>query len=118
MSETVFRIQDADGRGPFKPGFSSQWVEIRADHQNLKSWLDEFGPIQNELLVGEYAACGCKTIAQLKRWFTKAEYKRLRRLGYNAMRIEVGRILAESEIQCVFGSAHPLNKNTKIVRLY
>lgn len=28
----IYRVQDADGRGPFKPGFSRKWVIDRDDH--------------------------------------------------------------------------------------
>jgi hypothetical protein len=41
----VYRIQDKKGRGPYRPGFSSQWVEDRDDHDNLFPWYQEFGPI-------------------------------------------------------------------------
>ena len=47
---TVYRVQDADGRGPFKPGFSHQWVEERADHENLLPWFNILNNPQRLLL--------------------------------------------------------------------
>ena len=35
MTNLVYRIQDNEGRGPWKPGFSSQWVIEREDLENL-----------------------------------------------------------------------------------
>lgn len=114
----VYRVQDRDGRGPWKPGFSRKWIEPREDHENLPSWYAEFGPIHNRILYGEEMGSGCRTLEQLRRWFTRSEYKRLREYGYRAVKMEVGRILAESEIQCVFGRAKPLNEDVTGIELY
>jgi len=116
--ETVYRIQDKEGRGPWKPGFSHKWVEDRKDHNNLLPWYIEFGRIDKNLLVGEYSGSGCRTIDQLKRWFTKAEYKKLKKLGYKSVEIKVNRVLAESNIQLFFGRATPLKKSIKTINLY
>jgi len=96
--ETVYRIQDKDGRGPFKPGFSHRWVQSRDDHENLVPWFVEFGPIHKTICTFEVAGTGCESIKQLRRWFTKKEYKRLRGYGYMAVKMDVDRILASSEI--------------------
>ncbi len=119
MSEIVYRVQDLDGRGPWKPGFSRRWVEDRPDHDALLPWPLEFGTgILDRLLTGEAAGCGCRTLEQLRRWFTASEYKKLLGYGYRAVQMEVGRILAESEIQCLFGRAKPLREDVSSVELY
>lgn len=114
----IYRIQDKDGRGPWKPGFSSKWVEDREDHEKLLPWYVEFGPVHERLLFGEVGGSGCLTLKQLRRWFTASEYETLKKFGYYAVKMEVGRILAESDIQCVFGRAKPLNKDVEGVILY
>ena len=83
----IYRIQDKDGRGPWKPGFSHRWVEIRPDHNNLPAWYEEFGPLHNYISYGEHCGSGCKTIDQLRRWFTKSEYRTLLKYGYRAVRM-------------------------------
>lgn len=119
MSYTVYRIQDADGRGPWKPGFSKYWVKEREDHNNLIPWFQEFGPVhQTKALVGLHTGCGCRTQDQLRRWFLPEEYAVLRAAGYAAVRINVDMILAESEIQCVFQRASPLNLDASPFELY
>ncbi len=114
----VFRIQDVAGRGPWKPGFSRRWVEDRPDHDYLLPWFVEFGRVERLALVGEHVGCGCKTLEQLRRWFLPSEYATLLRYGYRAVRMEVGRILAESDRQCVFGRSKPLSEDVMDVDLY
>ena len=115
---TVFRIQDAEGRGPWKPGFSHVWVEDRPDHDNLVPWYLEFGDVTKWAIYGMALGTGCSTVAQLQRWFTPSEYSKLLGLGYRAVRMEVGRILAESDIQCVFERSKPLREDVEPIDLY
>ena len=98
----VYRIQDKDGRGPWKPGFSQKWIEVRDDHDNLPPWFYEFGPVHNKAFTWESVGSACLTIDQLRRWFTESEYRTLLRHGYKAVKMEASRILGSSEIQCVF----------------
>ncbi len=114
----VFRIQDSDGRGPWKPGFSLKWVEHREDHKNLQPWLFEIGPVHLKATRNEHVGCGCKTIEQLKRWITESEYKRLLGFGYKAVKMKIFRILGESKTQCLFARKIPLEENVKVFSLY
>lgn len=115
---TIYRIQDADGRGPWKPGFSRFWVEDRADHDLLIPWYREFGRVDGNAIVGMAVGCGCRTPEQLRRWFIPTEYSRLVAYGYRAVQMDVGRILAESSIQCVFERAKRLNHDVQEFNLY
>lgn len=114
----VFRIQDKDGRGPFRLGFSHVWVEDREDLGNLLPWFVEFGWVDRLLLYGEYGGSGCVALDQLGRWFTVSEYRTLVLFGYRSVKMEVGRLLAESKIQCFFGRAIPLSEEVVVVKLY
>lgn len=118
MSETIFRVQDADGRGPFKPGFSFSWVIDRDDHDILVPWYVELGPVHQTAIAGMYLGAGCRTLDQLRRWFIKPEYKKLLKFGYMAVAMEIGRILGESEVQLVFERSIPLNQKVTPVKLY
>ena len=102
MRVAVLRVQDGEGRGPWKPGFSYTWAEERADLDNLLPWYMEFGQVHLVRREGEHFGCGCMTVAQLRRWFTPGEYAFLVAHGYRAVRLEGCRVLAESAIQCVF----------------
>jgi hypothetical protein len=113
----VFRVQDKTGRGPWRPGFSHKWVEPRNDHKHLLPYYVEF----NQTLpryIQPHAGCGCSSIDQLKRWFTKSEYDALKRLGYSAVKIKADEILARSETQVVFRRNKPLSKAAVRFDLY
>ena len=118
MSKKIFRIQDSDGRGPWKPGFSLSWVEHREDHKNLMPWIIELGPIHSLAMAGEHVGCGCETIKQLKRWITESEYKTLLGFGYKAVKMGVFRILGKTDIQCLFTRRVPLKENIREFNLY
>lgn len=115
----VFRVQDKDGRGPWRPGFAQKWSgSYREDLQNLKPWYIEFGPIHLGLLTWEHSGSGCASLEQLRRWFTPEEYRRLLDLGYKAVCMDADRVLAQSEIQCFFARSRPLNEDVAVVKLY
>lgn len=65
-----------------------------------------------------HLGCGCKTIPQLQRWFVQEEYNRLKLFGYSCVSMEVGEILDESDIQCVFQRAKPMGEDVAPVNLY
>src|SRR5689334_8417241 len=119
-SSVVYRVQDADGRGPWRPGFSKRWVEDRPEEvfAMLKPWPLEFGPVHRRALFGMHLGCGCTSLDQLRRWFTPTEYTRLLTSGYRSVRMRVGRILAVSDVQCVFERAKPLAVDVEAVELY
>ena len=117
---TIYRIQDADGRGPWKPGFSHRWVADRpeSEYARLVPWIEEMGPVHRNALYGTHTGCGCRSLEQLRLWFLPVEYKKLLDFGYKAVQLSAGRILGESEIQCVFERAAPLNQDVQEVELY
>jgi hypothetical protein len=121
LKATILRVQDEEGRGPWRPGFSRLWVRDRADHDALIPWPQQFGMgiIQrSDRHAGSHFGCGCRTVEQLQRWFTAAEYETLTRYGYQAVRLDVDRILAESDIQLVFQRARPLRAGAEPFDLY
>lgn len=119
MSETIVRVQDHEGRGPFRPGFTLKWSEDRPDLDNLIPWPLEFGlEIRNRALYGMKMGCGCRTVDQLRRWFTESEYRTLLGFGYHAVEMEVGTVLAESHLQLIFSRSKPLNVDVVPFELY
>ena len=110
----VFRVHDSQCRGPFKPGFSSQWVIPRPDHDNLLPYFVEFKHI--DFYNGRNMAIGCRTIVQLRRWFTAREYRSLIQLGYHAVIVDDVNVVAESSTQSVFEYIPPMI--CKPIRLY
>lgn len=113
---TIFRIQDRNGRGPWRPGFSRQWVEERADHERLVPWMQDFPGLVIPRAAG--IGVGCRTLDQLRRWFTKSEYLTLRRHHYRAVALDRATVIAESDIQVVFTRAVPNNFGHRYIDLY
>ena len=115
---TVYRVQDSDGRGPWKPGFSHLWVEDREDHDNLPPWFVEFGRVDKRGIFGMTMGSACKSLDQLRRWFTASEYATLKRYGYRAVMVDEVRLLAQSPVQCFIQRVKPFNVDVVEVELY
>lgn len=118
MNERVYRIQDQDGRGPWKPGFSVRWAEDRPEHDELLPWYVTMGDVHKQAIVGMYMGSACVSLEQLRRWFTEREYRALLAFGYQAVSMEIGRILGVDANQVVFERAKPLNENVRHEQLY
>ncbi len=114
----IYRMQNAEGRGPWAPGFSHLWVVDREDHNRLPPITAEFSLDFYSLDRRWFYGTGCRTLEQLRRWFIPKEYRVLRNLGYNAVLMSVQTILAESDVQLVFRRGSPLNVGFQVVSLY
>jgi len=114
--KTIYRIQDKDGRGPWKPEFSDKWVREEPDI-SLLPWMMTMGPVHLKAEGYEMCGCGCLTKNQLKRWVTKEEYERLLGFGYKAVKLKA-RILGEDENQCLFARDDPFVNGAREFRLY
>lgn len=112
---TLWRIQDGEGRGPFKPGFSRVWL----DTEDRPGRADELPPIYEALGVkpgelwrlipeGMHCGCACRSAEELAEWFSRPERRRLRRYGYDVVVFEPDLILAEPPKQVVFAMHRPL----------
>lgn len=114
---TIYRVQDMDGRGPWKPGFSHQWMDKDiGDRNHILSWIEEFGlDVLKSARKDQIFGCGCTSLEQLSKWFTPTERRRLQQLGYEVVSMEPTAILASSEIQCVFVRDIPLSHDVVVI---
>lgn len=109
MKTLIYRIQDKDGRGPYKPGMSEQWVDQDRDESTRPPFYSEFGlHVLQKAIYGQSCGCGFRTVKQLRAWFSDRERAMLRSIGYNIVTIEVDAILGESRNQLVFACNSPL----------
>jgi hypothetical protein len=118
---TVYRVQDSDGRGPWKPGTSHRWVDNDQPHDrwaHLLPWYAQFGPVHEKVMSWEHGGCGCLTVECLRQWFTPGEYRKLLDLGYRAVSMRVDRIIAQSDIQVYFGREKRLKDDVTLIELY
>lgn len=113
----LVRVQDDDGRGPFRPGFSGRWFEGRAFHYP-PPFYEEFGVgILDRMRPGYHYGSAVRTLDQLRRWFNDRELAKLMELGYSVVQIDADLILAESHNQVVFGRARPLREGVTAIPL-
>ena len=119
-SAVVYRVQDRDGRGPWKPGFSQVWFTDRTEEEYaaLAPWPLEIMLAIRQASQGKAVGYACESLEQLRRWFTPTEYKTLRGYGYRAVKLEVDAVLARSDMQCVFVRSKPLNIGGEKINLY
>lgn len=106
----VLRVQHLDGRGPFRPGITTLWIDQgRPTYQ--PTWMEEFGHdlITARGIPGAYHGTGVRTLDQLCRWFSSSERAKLRGLGFAVARMNADRVLAESPHQLVFARFKPFN---------
>lgn len=105
----IYRVQDAQGRGPFRPGFTEKWITPGRDLDALPPWFSEFDICITEMSKNYHLGCGCRTKIKLGTWFSYPELIILQNNGYRICEIQPDIILAESDIQTVFATKDPLN---------
>lgn len=118
MSDILFRIQDAKGRGPFAPGVTKKWKINPVSLNALPAWFMEWPELIHISKKDMHLGCACRTQEQLKAWFSHEEYENILRLGYRCVAIDVDEIVRESEIQCVFLRKRQLRKGAIPIMLY
>lgn len=106
----VFRVQDHEGRGPFRPRISQQWIDESAPTPMFPTWMEEFGWNVFERSggkPGEHFGSACVSISDLCRWFNERERRALGGLGFSIASFSDARILATSPHQVVVARARP-----------
>ena len=116
MKITVYRIQDSEGRGPFKPGTTKKWID------DERTFFQK-AQIQEQLWIKKIAdpelnlAFVCTSIEQMKIWVSETEYERLIKLGYNAVKIDVDKIWYLDD-QAIAGRKRQYRKQAIVFKLY
>lgn len=88
----VYRIQDADGRGPWRPGFSVKWCDpnFGPGVEDLPPYFVEFGHdlLKRRGLPGEHYGCAVRKPQDLCRWVSATERAKLATLGFNIVSLK------------------------------
>jgi hypothetical protein len=107
---TLFRVQAADGRGPWRPGLSQYWVDHDSDQRMPPPVQDAFGlEWRKRIPRGWHCGCACRTLDKLLAWFTPVERQRLEVMGYRPVVILADKIIEENADQVIFARRDPLN---------
>lgn len=111
---TLYRIQDASGRGPWRPGFSVQWIDAEKDDSLCPPMMHDFPEwrrLINRAIDRGYMHYGCcvRGVRGVHRWFTPAELSRLRGLGFRLVDATALTVICESQSQIIGASRWPLS---------
>jgi hypothetical protein len=112
---TFYRIQNAKGEGPFYPGITRKWIDESIDRPQA--------PIQEQMKLlrnrkeCEFYCYACETVDDLRFWFSEHEYKKLKKLGYFAYKVEAD-LLARFDRQCLINTEKKLKKVSVPFQLY
>ena len=120
---TIFRYQDDEGRGPFRPGMTERWL---VDHESkpvglinergvwgVRGAIDRF--IRLNRMPHQFGF-GCETLDCLFRWFTQDERKTLNDLGYRIVAMMGDRILGNQN-EVLFARRLPLSRRAVILTI-
>lgn len=111
--EEFYRVQDRDGRGPFKPGMPDCWRD--PDGSDFPPVHAEFGLAwREEIPTGWHCGCAFRTIEQARAWFSPWECEKLDALGYKFVRVH-GRALRESRFQSIIVRPDPMRWNSLVL---
>jgi hypothetical protein len=108
----VYRIQDRDGRGPYRPGFSHKWSD--AEGPILPTIFEDFGPNLTRLFArpGHYG-CAFLQLDQARTWFSKREAAKLAALGFSLVEISDAEIVASAPRQVLIRRDRPLHRKVR-----
>lgn len=110
VAEKLYRVQDADGRGPFKPGFTASWADPQGKPflpaaQEISGFARIVAKAHREGLHIGTAVVG---FSGLDRWFTGSEMARLSSLGYRIVSANSCKVIARDQNQVLIASPLPL----------
>ena len=109
----LLRVQDQHGRGPYRPGFSSRWVDAFRTSQHppiyeeRPDWLDVCRRAQSR---GAHAGCAVDGMESLLSWFSPMELVRLYDFGFQIVDCSSCEVLIRTQTQVVIASRLPLKR--------
>lgn len=106
-----YRIQDAEGRGPWRPGFSHRWIDPMKDDSLCPPMMMEFPDWRKRVARHPWAVhigCCVDGMAGVHRWFTPSELARLQGLGFYLVDATGLTPLIIGRSQIIGGSRFPL----------
>ena len=110
----LLRIQDAEGRGPWRPGFSQMWIDPEKDDSFCPPLMVEFPNWHKAIAKARktgrpHVGCVAYGAQGLHAWFTPSEIGKLRAFGFRlADASSLTRILSGRH-QAIVASALPLS---------
>lgn len=112
----IYRVQDKEGRGPFRPGFTKHWIDAESEQHWQQDVISAFGLAwRDEIPRGWSCGCACLTLEGVGKWFLPVERKRLAEFGYSLVRMDADRMIRSNADQVIFARRAPLTRNVMIL---
>ena len=115
----LYRVQDREGRGPYRPGLSKLWSD--PEGPVVVPWWTEMGvSVQAaiEMMPQDmFTGCAFDSMKKLSDWFTAKERQKLDALGFYIVRFRPDKVLARTQSQVVFAQNYPLSGLPAVSRL-
>lgn len=114
----AYRVQAADGRGPWRPGYSQTWIDDDAPVGRLTETLMDLMPLDKlrALPTTMQWGCACRSLDELMSWFSPVERERLEQRGFFPVCLNVDRVLAEGKYQILIGRSRPFAEGATRLR--
>lgn len=111
--QRLFRVQDREGRGPWRPGFSMGWIDPDKDDALCPPMTWEFpnwrAAVDKAAARGlAHFGCCVSGIQGVHRWFTPVELTRLRAFGFHLVDATSLTPICEGRSQILAASVQPL----------
>jgi hypothetical protein len=112
----ILRVQDEAGRGPWRPGFSHQWID--QDREDGPPAMYEEVEDFHELVkkyhrLGYHIGCAVRGFAGIRLWFTRTELIKLRMMGFDIYNANEARVIEETPNQLLIGTKFAFRKLPK-----
>jgi len=109
----LYRIQDKDGRGPWRPGFSEAWVDYGKDDRLCPPVQIEFPKWEKAIWRARgsglaHFGCCVEGIRGIHQWFTPDEIRKLRGFGFRLVDASSLVSICTGKHQIIGGSVMPL----------
>ena len=118
MSTHLYRVQDREGRGPWRPGFSIEWLDEASDRPLPVPITNEVPDFHRIVRVahedGLHIGCAVRGRDGVFKWFLASELTRLKELGFRLVCCNRCKILAETPTQLLIGSRSPLARLPRV----
>lgn len=116
----ILRVQDENGRGPWRPGFSIKWSDKHLDPvkeatcRPVYEEVEDFQEVVRKLhRRGLMVGCAAKEIEGLMRWFSREELSRLKSMGFDIYDVSKAKVEIETPSQVVISARHAFRKFPK-----
>ena len=118
MTVVAYRVQDAEGIGPWRPGRSHLWIEAGAPADRWTETVMDICPVSvlMNLPPGKHYGSACRSLDTLFQWFTPVERERLHRLGFHPVQLQADVVIAESPWQMLIGRVRPFAQGATRLR--